>query len=237
MSFEQNLELANNFSEIARKLVAENDAHATLTRIVRLAVDTIDNCQHAGITVIEGRNISSPASSDSIPEIVDRLQAETNEGPCLDAIRNEAVFYTGNLSKDSRWPNFASRAYVESGIESILSFRLFLEGDTMGALNLYSQLRDAFDEHDVAFGTIFATHAAVAWSTAKTIENLRGGITSRQLIGQATGILMARQNVDEEQAFEMLKRASQRLNIKLSSIAERVVRPKGDSESKGSLAG
>ena len=219
------IDLAAAFGDIARTLVAAEDAHATLRRIVRLAVDTIDACQHCGISIVEGRNIGSPASSDEVPALVDRLQSEMGEGPCVDAIKDHEVFQTGRLSREVRWPNFAHRASTESGIESILSIRLFIEGNTMGSLNLYSAQPDAFDEHDVAFGAVFAAHAAVAWSTARTIDNLRKGLQTRELIGEAVGILMARENISETEAFDVLTRSSQRLNVKLRLIAEGVVRP------------
>jgi len=106
-------------------LLAE-DIETTLHRIVTLAVETIEHCEHAGITVVQGRTISSPASSDEIPAIVDRLQAETGEGPCVDAIRDRTVFYTGHLSEELRWPisrserapSQASRASCRSGSSS-----------------------------------------------------------------------------------------------------------------------
>jgi GAF domain-containing protein len=111
---------------------------------------------------------------------------------------------------------------AESNIESVLSLRLFAE-DTMGALNLYSTQRDAFEDRDVVVATVFAAHAAVAWSTSQTIQNLKGGLATRQLIGQAVGLLMERQNMTETDALDALKRASQRLNIKLREVAERIV--------------
>jgi GAF domain-containing protein len=226
MAANDEIDLAISFADIARTLVAEEDAHATLRRIVGLAVDTIDACEHCGISVVEDGTIGSPAASDAIPAIVDKLQSETGEGPCVDAIQDHEVFQTGRLSEEARWPNFAHRASQESGVESILSFRLFIDKDTLGSLNLYSSRPDAFDEHDVAFGAVFAAHAAVAWSTAKVIDNLRLGLTTRELIGEAVGILMARQDISETEAFDVLKRASQRLNVKLRLIAEGVVHPK-----------
>jgi transcriptional regulator with GAF, ATPase, and Fis domain len=219
------VELAEVFGEVARSLLAEQDAQATLERIVRLAVDTIDGCEHAGITVIERGRVTSPASSDEVPALLDRIQAETGEGPCVDAIKDHEVFQTGKLSEESRWPAFSARANAESGIESILSFRLFAEADTLGALNLYSSQPDAFDDHDVAVGSVFASHAAVAWSTSRKIENLEAGMETRQLIGTAVGLLMARQGVSETEAFAMLRRASQRLNVKLRVIADQVLHP------------
>jgi GAF domain-containing protein len=217
--------LAETFGQIARTLLAEPDAQATLEKIVHLAVETVDSCQHAGITVIRHQTVTSPASSDEIPAIVDQIQADTGEGPCVDAIKEHEVFQTGRLSRETRWPEFSRRAHAESGIESILSFRLFADEDTLGALNLYSAQPDAFDDHDVAIGAVFASHAAVAWSTSRARGHLEVGMETRQLIGTATGILMARQGMSEMEAFDTLRRASQRLNVKLRLIAERIVHP------------
>jgi GAF domain-containing protein len=225
MADDSEIELAETFGQIARTLLAEPDAQATLEKIVHLAVETIDSCQHAGITVIRHQTVTSPASSDEIPAIVDQIQADTGEGPCVDAIKEHEIFQTGRLSQERRWPEFSRRAHAESGIESILSFRLFADEDTLGALNLYSGQPDAFDDHDVAVGAVFASHAAVAWSTSRAIENLQAGMETRRLIGTATGLLMARQGVSEMEAFDMLRRASQRLNVKLRLIAERIVHP------------
>jgi GAF domain-containing protein len=229
MANDADLELAKTFSEIARILIAESDPQATLQRIVLLAVETIDGCEHAGISVIRGKIVTSPASSDELPAIVDRIQSETGEGPCVDAIREHQVFQTGRLSEEKRWPAFAARAIAESGIESVLSLRLFAEETTMGALNLYSTQIDAFDDRDVAIATVFAAHAAVAWSTSQAIENLKVGLITRQLIGQAVGLLMVRQHMSESDALAALQRASQRLNIKLREVAERIVHPEGSA--------
>ena len=219
------VQLAQEFGAIARILIAEADPEATLQRIVSLAVETIDGCEHAGISVIDGNAVTSPASSDEVPAIVDRIQSETGEGPCVDAIREHEVFQTGRLSEERRWPTFTPLAVAESKIESILSLRLFDQGATMGALNLYSTQLDAFDDRDVAVATVFAAHAAVAWSTSRAIENLKAGMETRQLIGQAVGLLMVRQDMSEADALDALRRASQRLNIKLRQLAESIVRP------------
>jgi GAF domain-containing protein len=227
MADDADVALAKEFGEIARILIAEADPHATLQRVVSLAVETIDGCEHAGISVIEGRKVTSPASSDEVPAIVDRIQSDTGEGPCVDAIKEHEVFQTGRLSEEERWPNFTPRAIAESRVESILSLRLFVAEGTMGALNLYSTQPDAFDERDVAVATVFAAHAAVAWSTSQTIENLRAGMVTRQLIGQAVGLLMVRQGMSESDALEALRRASQRLNVKLRQVAESIVHPPG----------
>jgi transcriptional regulator with GAF, ATPase, and Fis domain len=223
VTYKAEVQLAETFGNIARALLDEPDPQTTLERIVGLAVDTIDACDHASISVVHGRLISSPAATDEIPAAVERLQARTGEGPCLDAVRQHQIFQTGRLSQEHRWPNFAPRASAELHIESVLAFRLFAQADTMGALNLYSSQPDAFNDHDVAVGAVFATHAAVALSSSQRIQGLPGRMDTRGLIGQAIGLLRGRQGVSEQEAFDMLVRASQRLNIKLRVVAEQVV--------------
>jgi transcriptional regulator with GAF, ATPase, and Fis domain len=210
------------FGEVARVLASHDDMQTTLERIVNLAVEHLDSCEFAGVSFVEGRRISSPASSNEVPAILDRIQSETDEGPCIDAIKEHEVFQTGDLAAEARWPQFSRRAFEETGVQSILSLRLFVEHDTMGALNLYATEGDAFDEADVALGSVFAVHAAVAMAAARREEGLERKAEGREAIGRAKGIIMARSGVSDERAFEMLKAASQRLNLKLRDVARQV---------------
>ena len=117
---------------------------------------------------------------------------------------------------------------------SLLSFRLFIEENefeerTMGALNLYSRQRGAFDQAAREVGLILASHASVALAGAQAlahekehVANLDKALLSRDVIGQAKGILMERQHLTAEQAFDLLRRGSQHLNVKLRDVADRV---------------
>ena len=216
------VDVAETFAAVARVLAAHEDMSTTLDRIVHLAVEHLDACDFAGISFVEGKRITSPASSNEVPEILDRIQSETGEGPCIDAIKEHAFFQTDDLRAERRWPQFSRRAHEETGILSIISLRLFVEEDTLGALNLYATDPAAFDETDVALGTVFAVHASVAVDAARREETLETKAASRDVIGQAKGILMARSGVDEQRAFEMLKLASQRMNVKLRDIAKNI---------------
>src|SRR3954468_11784489 len=112
--------------------------------MVELAVSTIRGCDHAGVSIVErDGEIDTPAASEDVPRHVDELQYESNEGPCLDAIREHAVFQTDALRAERRWPNFRTRATRETGVRSVLSFRLVVDQDAVGALNLYSKRTSA----------------------------------------------------------------------------------------------
>ena len=216
------MELAEIFAEVARALLSADDVEATLEKITSLAVETIDGCDHAGVSLVQGRLISTPAASDDVPIQVDTIQYEVDDGPCLGAIREHETFCIEDLAGEDRWPEFSRRAAQETGVASMLSFRLFAEGDTMGALNLYSKRPGAFDDDALAIGSVFATHAAVALAGAQYDEHLQKALQGRDVIGQAKGILMAQQNVNADEAFDILRRASQRMNVKLRELAERV---------------
>ena len=228
---------AEQFAEVARALIAEGDVEHTLQKIVDLAVETIDGCDYAGISILRGGKGATPVATDQVVRSLDAIQYETGQGPCLDAIRDHEIFQTGDLGQEGRWPRFASRAHQETGITSMLCFRLFVAGDTLGALNLHSKAPDAFDEQARKVGVVFAAHAAMALSTAVHEEQMDEALASRDLIGQAKGILMAREGVTADEAFDMLRRASQRLNVKLRHVAGGVVEgsgsPAGDERSQG----
>lgn len=217
------VELAATFAAVARSLLTGDDVETVLRGIVETAVDVVDACQHAGIELVEGRTIRPVAPSSATAERLATLQDETGEGPCLSAIWDHAVFQTDDLAHEARWPRFAERAFAETGIRSILGFRLFIETDTMGALNLYSCERAAFDDQDAAVGSVLAAHAAVALSTAQERKRLTVALENRDLIGQAKGMLMGRAGVSDDEAFAALRAASQRLNLKLRVVAEQVV--------------
>lgn len=181
------------FGKIARLLAAADDVQEVLDAVVRLAVEHLDPCDFAGISFVDGRHITSPAASSEAAAIVDAIQAATDQGPCLDAIKNHEVFQTGDLSAENRWPKFATRASDTTGVRSILSLRLFMEADTFGSLNLYSRAVDAFDASDVALGEVFASHAAVAMRAARS--NTEVVALQRSMLPHAlpevTGISMA----------------------------------------------
>lgn len=219
---EEAVHAAETFGEVARALASGGDTKHILQQIVDLAVEHLEACEYAGITVVEGRKVTSPASSHEVPRTVDHIQSETGQGPCVDAIKEKEIFETGDLSCDERWPEFSRRAFEETGIHSVLSLRLFVQEDTMGALNLYSRQPHAFDDSNVAMGSVFAAHAAVAMQSSRRQGELEDKARSRDVIGQAKGILMARSGVDEDRAFEMLKNASQRMNVKLRQVAEEI---------------
>lgn len=219
---EPDVELAESFAEVARSLLGEPDVNRTLETICTLAVETVEGCEAAGVSLINGGEIAFMITADDLPRRLHNLQAEARQGPCIDVIRESAVFVTGSLSDDTRWPAFAPRA-TETGVQSFLVLRLFAGDVTIGTLELYSGKVSAFDDRDIAVASVFAAHAAVALTSAQRKEQLENKAASRDLIGMAKGIIMAHQQVSDDQAFEILRMASQRMNVKLRELAREMV--------------
>ena len=163
-------DLADAMADVARALQAESDPHDTLQRMVDLAVTTVAGCDYAAVSLFAPGRIFTPAASHGIARQVDLIQYDTDEGPCLSAIRDQDMYVTGDLRTEDRWPAFATRATTASGVRSMLSLRLFVEGDNLGALNMSSRRPDAFDENSVAVGRQFVAHAAIALSAVTENE-------------------------------------------------------------------
>ena len=162
---------ADAMADVARALQAEADPQHILQRMVDLAVTTVTGCDYAAVSFFAPDRIYTPAASHQVALQVDLIQYDADQGPCLSAIRDQDMYMTGDLRTEGRWPAFATRATTASGIRSMLSLRLFVEGDNLGALNMYSRRPDAFDEDSIVVGRQFVAHAAIALSAA--IENER----------------------------------------------------------------
>lgn len=220
-------ELAACFADIARQLQAEDGREATWAKIITLARHFLPEIEHGAISLVRRNNkVDTVAATDEVARSVDRIQYETGEGPCLSSIWEHEMFVTGDLATECRWPVFSSRTLKETGVRSMLAFQLFVQEDTLGALNLYSQRQNAFGERAQAFGRVLAAHAALAMSAAEAqdaAENLQTALESSREIGVAIGILMVQSRVDQSGAFRILVDGSQRTNVKIRTLAERIV--------------
>lgn len=214
---------AKNFAKISQQLLAEQEEHSTLERIVDLAVSTIDACDVAGVSLRRARGrVDSPANTSPLAQQADELQQELGEGPCLDAIDTATTYVVRDAATDPRWPHWGP-CVAELGIRSVLSVQLATDSDKLGALNLYATRTDAFAPDDVVVAEVFAEHAAMALESAQVVTGLKQALTTRHRIGVAQGILMQRYGLDLERSLEVLMRYSQQTNIKLRDIAERMI--------------
>jgi ANTAR domain/GAF domain len=221
-------ELSRNISEAAQILFTAGSVNDTLASVVALAGATIEGADFAGIFLIDGEAVTTPVHTHELVVEIDALQHQSNEGPCLDAITHRMVYYAEDLSVDLRWPHFAPQA-AAAGIRSVLALPIAADLQ-LGALNLYARFPVAFGVVDRAKAAILASLASLALAVAQSHEDeerradtLQAALRTRETIGEALGILMERERISADQAFEILRRASQHLNIKLREVAQNLV--------------
>jgi GAF domain-containing protein len=223
------------FAEIARHLFKAPSLKEAFQRLVDVSVRTVRPCDAAAISFRQGDEVVTPVWSTPAALELDKQQYEAGEGPCLDVLVKETTVYAQNVSEDPRWPRFGPLA-AAAGMHSVLSVKLGTD-EAMGALNLYAKAPAAYGDEDLAKSDLIAKHAAVALEARAALDQATGALEaerdrvqklqtalkSRDVIGQAKGVLMHRHRITSERAFSELREVSQRLNIKLRDIAQRVV--------------
>jgi hypothetical protein len=215
------------FDDLGREISMDCTPEQSLAVITRRAVEQVPGATDAGITRArpDGGFESVGTTSETVRQ-VDDVQYATGSGPCIDAALDSAVYVTGNLRDDPRWPLFGKRAADDFGILSMLSFRMYFEDDDyIAALNLYSPERDAFDQQSCLTGLTLSTYGALAVTAARRQErmvNLERALESNRDIGVAIGVLMGLHRLTREQAFDLLRMASQAKHRKVRDLARDV---------------
>jgi GAF domain-containing protein len=215
---------AEQLAEAARSMQGWPSTQLTLDEVVRVASEIIHGCDLVGISVVHSSGIDTEAGSDETLNRIDELQFVLREGPCYDALHMHEIVHSDDLATDRRWPRWGPLVAKEVGVVSIVSYRLYTTRDTLGAMNLYSLKPKAFDDDDINNGQALAAHVGVALAASQNAANLQTAISTRTLIGRAEGILMERFGMRPDQAFAVLRRVSQRRNVRLNRVAEELVR-------------
>ncbi|MEO7262066.1 MAG: GAF and ANTAR domain-containing protein [Jatrophihabitantaceae bacterium] len=224
MDTNEMLELSQEFATLGAELHGEGDNQAALRRLVELAVKHVEGCGWASITAIRSGQGHSLAVSDEVAQQVDDLQYQFAEGPCMAAAENAADYLLFDVEEEPRWPQFAEAAAAQSPVRCVLAFQL-TAGQAV-ALNLYADQPGAFHSDAIDTATILAAHASslIALHEAENqAVNLEAALESSRTIGVALGVLMSARKVTQEQAFTLLRVASQNLHRKLHAVAAEVV--------------
>lgn len=214
---------------LRRFLAGDDDVALMRQKVTRIVIDTIPGCDLASITMdVGGKPVTSTATDEAALGL-DRIQYRIGDGPCLTAMRHRGLEAT-SVGTEQRWPEFVQAA-VEAGVTAMVSTALVDHERSLGALNLYSRSSNAFTEEAISLAALFADQLGVAAVRASVLTeradlafHLQRALESRATIEQAKGILVANERCTPDEAFEILRRASQRENRKLRSVAEDLVR-------------
>jgi transcriptional regulator with GAF, ATPase, and Fis domain len=223
---------AQNFAELAQRLAEQPGLEPTVQAVVDIAVQTIDGCDFAGVSLVHGGDrVETPAATDPVVFKLDQAQYDHKQGPCLDTLFVDDTYVVENFTEEQRWPQWTPIA-VELGVMSILSVRLSTPKRIVGGLNLYSRKPSAYTEDQVLTAHVYARHASTVLALTGQIDNLNSALQTRHQIGLAQGLLMQRYGLSEDQAFQFLSRVSQDSNTKLREIAARLI---ADAKENGGL--
>ncbi len=219
-------------AEAATAFQAQPDLEATLTEIVSQARRCLPEFEHVSVSMHEeGRRLVTLAATTDTARELDRLQRETNQGPCVDAMTADEVVGMQNAQHEQRWPRYVHQA-LELGLRSQLGVRLRSSKHGVVGLNLYSTSHDEIEPGSVGVAEHFAVHAGIALGHVSEEEQLRTAIGTRTIIGTAVGIVMERFGLSRDQAFSFLVRTSSSANRKLREVAREIVE-EADEKSGG----
>lgn len=217
-------DLREQMADLARELESQDDPAQTLQHVVDAAVELVDGCEAASVSLASRKGeITTNTSTSAALARADELQVVLGEGPCIDAVWESKLITVADLRSEDRWPDWTPRIIDELGFLSMTCVRLFTDRDLVGALNLFSRESNAFSEEAVDIAVTVAAHAAVAVADAAKIAGLQVAIDNRTLIGQATGLAMAYYGLSAPQGFSVLRRLSNERNVKLVEVARGMV--------------
>jgi GAF domain-containing protein len=218
-------------AELVQQLYSrsDTDSDTVIAELAEHAAVEIPGAQYAGVTVTRNaKHIDTPAATHKWPILLDEIQQRHREGPCLTAAWEEKTIHVADLETDERFPLYRRDALEQTPIRSVMAFQMFIAGETMGALNVYAEQPHAFSQTSRDMGLIFAAHSSVAWNAARRDEQFKRALASRDMIGQAKGMIMERYGVDAVQAFEVLRKLSQDSNVPLVQVATELVTDRQD---------
>ena len=227
------------FHQMSALIYAGADAGSIHQALVDAAQRLVEGCDRASLLVRTRDRFVTAASTDDIARRIDQIELEIGEGPCVDAILDEAYQHDADLTTSKTpWPRFTERIVAETPVRSAIGYRLLLDGDKVGALNLFSDTPGGLTSKSADVGAVIASFASVALMAIRAREEaatLRQGLQSNREIGKAVGLLMAAHHISGQEAFELLRSTSQELNMKLAQVASQVIQ--GQEAQFGGLAG
>jgi GAF domain-containing protein len=222
-------DLRDALSGLSRMTIGSHDLSVTLVSVAEFAVHAIPGADGAGLTLLHDQCADTIVATAPFVREVDDVQYGMGEGPCIAAAATGLTMRSGSLGAESRWPRFGSRV-GRLGVHSVLSLPLKIGGDVIGAMNVYSRSKEAFDDEAARLGEIYAAPAAVAVQNANALaaavylaQNLEKALHSRSDIDHAIGIIISRTGCDRSEAFDRLRAISQKESRKVRDVAADLV--------------
>jgi ANTAR domain len=218
------------FSALAEIIYQGTESSEVYAAICVAATLVVTGCDHASLLVRRDGRYVTVGASDRIAQQIDDMERAAGDGPCVDAIEEETPQIESDLTTPNQWPQLAARLVAETPVRGAMGFRILVDRRKSGALNLFSDAPGVFDHESAGQAIVLASFASVAINAVaqgEDVATLRRGLLSNREIGKAVGMLMMLNGVDEHAAFDILRKYSQDLNIKLADVAKSVIEHRG----------
>ena len=222
-------ELTAVLAQMGAVVLSAETIDTTIELVTTLAAESIPDTTGAGVTLVDARGKRSMAASDPLVERADALQYQFDSGPCLTAWRDQVTVRIDDTDGETRWPLWTA-AVAELDLRAMLSVPLITSGTAIGAIKVYSGQPAAYNARAERLLELFARQAAILLSNTQALADARRlsaqlteALSNRDIIGQATGVLIAQGAANDQAAFAMLATASQRSNTKILEVARRVI--------------
>ena len=217
---------ATVFATLADIVYRGTTAEEVYTALCNAATLLVPHCNHASLMLMRHGKAVTVAASDDVARVVDDIERATGEGPCLDAITSEAAQLESDFRTPTQWPAMARGVLNRTPVRGAMGFRLKVDDQKVGALNLFTDHPGAFGTDSVdkaVILTAFTSITVAAVMNGEEASTLRAGLESNREIGKAIGLIMARHDVNGDEAFALLRKSSQDLNVKIADLASTVV--------------
>jgi transcriptional regulator with GAF, ATPase, and Fis domain len=221
--------IQSTITELVSALVRGAGIEEMTTKLTSASVALVSGAEFAKISLIENGNLHSIAATSDLAALLDGAQQAAGQGPCLDAVNAQQPIRCSDLGTDARWPRFAVAA-TNAGVRTVLSFPMEVPGATGATLSLFGSQPGAMGIRSDATAAMLAHHAAIALFTAEHERQFKAALATRDIIGQAKGMIMERFGVDSTRAFAMLKKISQQTNTPVRQLAASLVDRAGARE-------
>jgi GAF domain-containing protein len=220
---------ASTFVELVDTLVDDFDVVDVLTVLASRCVELLDAAAAGILLVDEFGHLRVIGASNEQARLLELLQLQNEEGPCLDCYRTGSVVIAADLATNPPWPLFAAES-VAAGLQSVCAVPLRLREQTLGCLNLFISSPRRMSDADIALARALADVATIAiiqnqTSRAAAIREgqLQHALDSRVVIEQAKGMISERTQVDLDAAFQRLRSHARANHRKLTDLAQEIV--------------
>ena len=218
-------ELSSALAQMAGLVLSRETVDTAVELVTTLAEATIAGTTGAGVTIVDEHGKRSRAASNRLVEQADALQYEFDEGPCLTAWRTRQLVRIDDTATDSRWPSWNSAA-AGLGVRAVLSVALVADDESVGAIKVYSDQPANYGAHDEHVMSLFAAQAAILLANSQSLQEARqlgrqltAALTTRDIIAQATGVLLAQGAASRQAAFATLAATARQSGRTVEAVA------------------